>query len=73
MASDVKNKNQCNDAIEYEPKLDNKFSLSSGPNKDTLPVVTVRIRAGKKNRENIIAVLTCLWDSGATNIIIKNI
>ena len=32
--NNIKNKNQCDDAIEYEPKFYNKFSLSSGPNRD---------------------------------------
>ena len=38
----IKNKYQCNDAIEYEPKFDSGFSLSIGA-KDTLPVVTIKI------------------------------
>ena len=42
-----KNNNQHNNAIEYEPKFDNAFSLSSG-NKEPLPVVTVILRGGKK-------------------------
>ena len=65
-----KNKNQHNDAIEYEPRFDNKFSLYNRT-KDPLPVVTVRIRGVKKQRERIIAGLPCLWDSRATNSMIK--
>ena len=30
LASDGKNDNQCNDAIEYDPEFDNNFSWSSG-------------------------------------------
>ena len=38
---------------------------------DTLPVVTVSLRRGKKNRATIISRLTYLWDSGVTNITIR--
>ena len=44
-------------------KFDNTFSLSSGPNKDPLIVVTVSLGVGNKHRGTIIAGLTCLWDS----------
>ena len=65
-----KNKNQHDGIIEYEPKFDNKFILSSGT-KDPLPVVTVSLNRGKKQRATIITSLTCLWDIGATNSVIK--
>ena len=39
--NNLRNKNQCNDAISYEPEFDGKFSLSSGPYMDPLTVVTV--------------------------------
>ena len=65
-----KNKNEHNDPIEYEPRFDSKFILSSGT-KDPLPVVTVSLRRGKKQRAKIIAGLTCLWDSRATDVMIK--
>ena len=65
-----KNKNKHNDAIEHGPNFDNTFSLSNETN-DPLPVVTVSIRVGKKQREEIIPGLTCLWNSGATDIMIK--
>ena len=64
------NKNQQKFAIENELKFDKKISLYSAT-KDPLPVVTVRLRGGKKQKETIIAEFTCLWDSGATNIMIK--
>ena len=38
-----KNKNQRNYAIEYDPKFDNKVSLSSGT-EEPLPVVAASIR-----------------------------
>ena len=48
VTNNVKNKNQCNDAIEYDPSFDSKFSLSSEPPMDPLPLVTVGLRGGKK-------------------------
>ena len=65
-----KNKNQCNDAIENDPKFDNAFILSSGT-KYPLPEVTVRLRRGKKQRSTMVSGSTFLWDSGATEIMIK--
>ena len=65
----INNKDQCNDAIEYEPKFDNKFSLSSGT-KDPLKVVTVSLLGGKKHWIAIIFCLPCLWCSGPTDSII---
>ena len=47
----IKNKNQFNDAIDYEPKFDNKFSLPSGLHMNPLPIVTFSLRGGKKTRE----------------------
>ena len=60
-----------NEAIDNEPTLDNSsFSLYSGTS-DPLPVVTVSLRGGKKHRATIVAGITCLWDSRATNRMIK--
>ena len=42
-----KNKNQHNDAIEYEPSFDHKYSLSIGT-KEPLPVVIFSLVGGKK-------------------------
>ena len=69
------NPNNCNDknneAIDNEPTLDNSsFSLSSGTS-GPLPVVTVSLRGGKKQRETIVYGLTYLWDSGTTDSMIK--
>ena len=47
-----------------------KFKLSSGT-KELVPVVTVSLRGGKKQRATMFSVLTWLWDSGDTNIMIK--
>ena len=69
--NNINKKIQCNDAIDYEPKFDNKFILSSGINRDPLTVVTVTLRGGKKNRANIISGLTWLCDSGYTYSTIK--
>ena len=68
--NNINNKDQCNDAIEYEPKFDNKFSLSSGT-KDLLLVVTVSIQGGKKHRTTIIFSLTGLWYIRANNSMFK--
>ena len=59
MTSNVINNNQCDDAMEYDPKFDYTFSLSSGT-KEPLKLVTVILRGGKKHRETIISGLTCL-------------
>ena len=64
-------KDQSNEAINSDPTFDNSsFNLSSGTS-DPLPVVTVSLRGGKKNRATIVSGPTCLWDSGATNSMIK--
>ena len=70
VTNNINNINQFDDAIEYEPKFDNKFSLYSGT-KYPPTIVTVSLQGGKKYRSTIISSLTCLWDSGATNSMIK--
>ena len=70
VTNNIKNKNQCDDTIEYEPIFDNKFGLSS-VTKDPLPVVTVSLKVVNKHRANIISGLTYLWDSRATDSLIK--
>ena len=62
VSNNINNKNQCDDAIEYETKFDSKFSLSSGPNRDPLSVVTVSLIRGNKHRATIFANLSYLWD-----------
>ena len=65
--------NQSNEAINSEPTFYNSsFNLSSGTS-DPLPVVTVSLQWGKKHRATIVAGITCLWDSGATNSTIKRL
>ena len=62
---------QYNDAIDNEPTLDNiSFNLCSDT-RDPLPVVTVSLRGGKKHRATVVAGLTRLWGSGATDSMIK--
>ena len=46
VTNNISNKNQYNEDIEYDPKFDNKFSLSSRI-KDLFPVVTVSFIQGK--------------------------
>ena len=72
VTNDINNKDQCNNAIEYEPKFDSKFSLSSR-NKDPLPVVNVSLRVGNKYKATIMHGLACLCDIAATNRIIKRL
>ena len=71
VTNNIKIKDQCNDSIAYDPNFGNKFGLSSNSNMDTLPLVTVTLRGGNKNRVDRISGLTCLWYSGATDSIIK--
>ena len=65
-----KNKNQHNDAIEYEPSFDHKYSLSIGT-KEPLPVVIFSLIGGKKQRAVVIVVSICLWGIRAMNSMIK--
>ena len=71
VTNNIKNKYQCNNAIDYETKFGNKLSLSSGSNRDNMKIVTVSLRGVNKNRANIIASLTCLYDSRLTDRIIR--
>ena len=70
VTNNIKNKYQCNDAIEYETKFYNRFSLSNGY-KYPRTLVTVSLQGGKKHRATIIYGLTCLLGSGATNSMFK--
>ena len=63
-------KNQRSDAIENDPKFDNTFNLYSGT-EDPLPVVTGSLWWGKKQIATTAYGLTCLWDSEATNSMMK--
>ena len=73
MTNNIKDyNNQYNDAINNDATLDNSsFSLSSGT-RDPLSVVNVSLRGGKKHKATVVTDLTCLWDSGATNSMIKD-
>ena len=72
MTDNINNYNdQYNDVIDNETTLDNiSFNLSSGT-RDLLTVVTVSLRGGKKHKSTVVAGLTCLWYSRATNSMIK--
>ena len=48
LTDNIKNKNQCNDAIEYYPNFGNNFSLSSGNTVYPLSVVKDARRTGKQ-------------------------
>ena len=63
--------NKSNEAINSDPTFDKScFNLSSG-NIDPLPVLSVYLQGGKKHRATITAGITCLWESGATDSMIK--
>ena len=44
LTRNLKNKNKCNESIEYEPSFGNKSSSYIGPYIDTSTVLTVRLR-----------------------------
>ena len=44
----MKNEDQCNYSIDYDPESDNKFSLYNDSNRDTLLVVPVTMKVGNK-------------------------
>ena len=71
MNENINNKYQCNEAIEYEPNSENKFSLYSGNTVEPLLVLTASLIRGKKNRARIVFSLTLLWDSEYTDRMIK--
>ena len=66
------NKYKFNDVIVYEPKFNSEFSLPSNPSMDPLPLLSVRLGGGKKNKATINLGLTFLWYSGATNSTVKS-
>ena len=61
---------QHNEAIENEPNFDSNFNLSSGT-KEPLPVLTVSLQVGNRHGSITVAGLKCLWDSRATDRMIK--
>ena len=64
--------NQLNGIIDNELVIDSSNSLANNPIKDTLPIVITGLRFGKRSKHTLNSGLTCLWDSGATNIMIKH-
>ena len=65
------NKDQLNKSIYNKRAFDTSNFNSSSGTRDPLPVVTVTLQEGKKPRATNVAGITCLWDSGSTNIMIK--
>ena len=62
-----------NEAINSDPTFDkSSFNLSSGTN-NPLPVVNVYLQGVNTHIETTFYGLTCLWESGATNIMIKRL
>ena len=64
-------KDQSNEVINSELTFDTSDFNSSSGNSNPLPVVTVSLRGVKKHRATAVASLTCLWDSRATDSMIK--
>ena len=65
------NKYRSNDSINSEPAFDiSNFNLSIGTS-NPLTLITVSLRGAKKHRVTTVSGLTCLWDSGTTDRMIK--
>ena len=64
-------KDQSNESINSQTTFDTINSNLSSGTSDPLSLVTVFIQRGKKHRATNISGLTCLWDSGDTNSMIK--
>ena len=54
-------------------KFDSNFSLPSDLYIKPQTVVTVKVKDDKKLHETHVSRLTCLWYSGTSDIMIKNI
>ena len=65
------NKCQLNDTIYNDTAFDNNSFNLSICNRDPLPVVTVTLLVSKKHRATTVGGITCVWDSGATDNMIK--
>ena len=65
------NKCQLNDTIYNDTAFDNNSFNLSICNRDPLPVVTVTLLVSKKHRATTVDGITCVWDSGATDNMIK--
>ena len=64
-------KYQINEAINSDPTFDTSgFNLSINTSYP-LPVLTVSLRRRKKHIAKIVSGLTCLWDNGTTDSMIK--
>ena len=66
-----KNKDKLNYSIYNDPAFDTNSSNLSRGTRYPLPVVTVTLRGGKKRRATAVAGISCVRDSGATNIMIE--
>ena len=65
------NKDQLNEAIYNEPTFYISGFNSSRGTRDPLPVVTATLQGGKKHRATTVVALIFLWDSRATDSMIK--
>ena len=65
------NHNQVNDAIYNELKFDGSNNLVNNTVEDSLTILTIMLRGGKYSRQTFKSGLTCLYNSGATDSMIK--
>ena len=72
MDSNLKELNQLNDFMEHEQKFDSISELYICKTMYPLPLATVSLWWGNSYRSTIVSGMTYIWDSGATNIMIKS-
>ena len=65
------NTNKVNDIIENELEFDSSNSLANNNVKYPLPIASKMLKGGKKSRQTLNSGLTLLWDSEATNRMVK--
>ena len=71
MSTNAKKTHKLNDIINNKLKYDISNSIFNNPLEDPLPIVTIRTRGEKKSRHTLNSGLTCVWDSGSTEIMIN--
>ena len=62
-----------NEKLMYDIHNELKFSAQSDNFKLPIPITTLRVCKGKKLRGIHVTGLTCLWDSGASDSMIKKL
>ena len=70
MSTNIKN-NQINDIVEKKLKFYSSNSLVNNNVQDTLPILTISLRGGRKSRYALKSGLKRLWYSGSTDSMIE--